>query len=602
MKFSVLALDFDGTIAEHDRLDPAVATAITDLRARGVVVVLATGRIIDDLARVAGDLRFVDAVVAENGAVVLFPATGVSSINGHPPPPTLQERLDADGIPYASGHVVVETDAKYGVRLVDIIRHLELPLTLAFNRSRVMLLPQSVSKATGVRQALTMTRLSPRNAVAIGDAENDHELLGLCELGVAVSWGSAALKAAADVVLPGNGPADVAPYLRHLAATRRIAVPVHTRRQLTVGTMAGGERLALAVRGRNVLVAGDPKSGKSWVTGLLAEQLILHGYSLCILDPEGDYRSLEALPGVVVLGGGDPLPSPLTLIRTVRHPDVSVVVDLSRHSHAEKFDYVRAVLPVLAAHRRHTGLPHRIVLDEAHYFLHDSDAPALIDLELNGYTIVSYRASRLHPNVLAASETILVTRESDPVEVRALAALCRSCGESRSDDDWRRLLGDLAVGEVVLLPVATEAHGLPRRLTLAQRMTPHVRHVSKYVDIPVSDAKAFVFWRDGVLTGRRARTLREFADVVEAAEPGQLEGHVRRNDFSRWIAQVFGDHTLAATIRQIEDTWPSAGSEGAQAAIAAAVRDRYELTDPAWAAASSAMTSASVVSPKSAYH
>jgi hypothetical protein len=42
----------------------------------------------------------------------------------------------------------------------------------------------------------------------------------------------------------------------------------------------------------DVLVAGDAMSGKPWVTGLLCEQLILCGYCLCILDPEGDYTSL----------------------------------------------------------------------------------------------------------------------------------------------------------------------------------------------------------------------------------------------------------------------------------------------------------------------
>jgi hypothetical protein len=44
-------------------------------------------------------------------------------------------------------------------------------------------------------------------------------------------------------------------------------------------------------------VAGDSRSGKSWVTGLLCEQLILYGYCLCLVDPEGDSTSLEALPG-----------------------------------------------------------------------------------------------------------------------------------------------------------------------------------------------------------------------------------------------------------------------------------------------------------------
>ena len=44
-----------------------------------------------------------------------------------------------------------------------------------------------------------------------------------------------------------------------------------------------------------MLITGDTKSGKSWLTGLLCERLILHGYSLCVIDPEGDYRTLEAL-------------------------------------------------------------------------------------------------------------------------------------------------------------------------------------------------------------------------------------------------------------------------------------------------------------------
>jgi hypothetical protein len=72
---------------------------------------------------------------------------------------------------------------------------------------------------------------------------------------------------------------------------------------------------SLAVRGRNVLVTGDAKSGKSWVAGLLCEQLILHGYCVCAIDPEGDYSSLEGLPGVTVLGREDAAPTPRELLR-----------------------------------------------------------------------------------------------------------------------------------------------------------------------------------------------------------------------------------------------------------------------------------------------
>jgi HAD superfamily hydrolase (TIGR01484 family) len=85
VKLGVVALDYDGTIAEHGALHPAVRTAIAGARERDIAVVLVTGRILEELRQVAGDLRLVDAVVAENGAVLAFPATGYSRVLGTPP-------------------------------------------------------------------------------------------------------------------------------------------------------------------------------------------------------------------------------------------------------------------------------------------------------------------------------------------------------------------------------------------------------------------------------------------------------------------------------------------------------------------------------------
>ena len=149
----------------------------------------------------------------------------------------------------------------------------------------------------------------------------------------------------------------------------------------------------------------------SWIAGLLCEQLILHGYCVCVIDPEGDYRALEALPGVAVLGGEDPPPTPRDLLRALRYPDRSVVIDLSHVPHDEKIEYIRAVLPALNVMRRRTGLPHRIVLDEAHYFLHDAKAHHLLDLETNGYIVATYCASRLPAELLAGTEVMIVTCE-----------------------------------------------------------------------------------------------------------------------------------------------------------------------------------------------
>jgi hydroxymethylpyrimidine pyrophosphatase-like HAD family hydrolase len=200
MSLSVVVLDYDGTIADDGVLHPDVRAAITEARTAGLTVVLATGRILTDLQRVLGDLRLVDAVVAENGAVLAFPDSGRSTVLGAAPS-TLVDALREHGVEVAVGECVVEADASAAPIVLELVRKMELPLVLAFNAGRLMILPQGISKATGLSAALRALRLSEHNAIAIGDAENDHALLAACEVGVAVSWGSPALRAAADQVL-----------------------------------------------------------------------------------------------------------------------------------------------------------------------------------------------------------------------------------------------------------------------------------------------------------------------------------------------------------------------------------------------------------------
>jgi hydroxymethylpyrimidine pyrophosphatase-like HAD family hydrolase len=576
MKLAVLALDYDGTIARGDVLDPSVRAAIASARTNGIMTLLVTGRILSELQRVAGPLHFVDGVVAENGAVLYFPDSGHTSVLAPLVPESFLEELKRRSVPHVAGQCLVDADAIHAPRLLEIIHELELPLVLIFNGGRVMTLPQGISKATGLHTALDTLRVSARNALAVGDRENDHELLRLAEVGVAVEWGSVALREAADITLKGAGPPAVAAYVADLAGAGRLPIPPRARRRLRLGYTEDGREFSLAVRGRNVLIAGDAKSGKSWVAGLLCEQLILHGYCVCVIDPEGDYRSLEGLPGVTVLGGEDPPPTPRDLLRALRYPDRSVVIDLSHQPHDEKMQYIRAVLPALNVMRRRTGLPHRIVVDEAHYFLHDADAHRLLDLELNGYTVATFCASRLPKELLAASEVIIVTCESNPAEVEALRKACARCG-TLDPSHWS-LIGHLKVGQAVALPITEEAGGDVRLFTMGPRITPHVRHREKYVDVPVTDSKAFVFGANGVPL-RRARTLRQFVTAVGAGPPPALEGYVRRGDFSRWIGDVFGDRALADELRALEDQHRRSPRPETIAEIIEAVRGRYDLVD-----------------------
>ena len=466
----------------------------------------------------------------------------------------------------------MEADAALAPRILAVIRELELPLVLLFNRSRLMVLPQGISKATGLRQALTALRLSAHNAIAIGDAENDNELLAACEIGVAVGWGSPALQRIAAEVVRGDGPGALAPYIRQASKTMRLPPDRVGRDKIVLGVTESGEPLGFAIRGRNVLIAGDPRSGKSWATGLFCEQLMLHDYCTCVIDPEGDYEQLEALPRVLAWGGGDPLPSLPDLARMLRHPDMSVVINLSHVQYKEKVDYLKALLPMLASLRRSTGLPHRIVVDEAHYFLNESNVRDLLDLDLGAYTLVTYRPSDLHADVRRAMEVICCTRISDPQEAEALQTMC-----GNGSGDWSATLAGLADGEAVLLPNAPEASGKLQRFSLRNRLTAHVRHRSKYLDVPMQSGSEFVFTADGKPVGPPSRTLQEFVSSLESVPPGVLDGHARRGDFSRWIADGFHDHPLASDVRKVEQRYRLGYVESLQGELVKAIRERYEV-------------------------
>lgn len=574
MRLRVLALDYDGTIATDGRIDPDVAAAIAGFRVEKRTAVLVTGRILDDLRCRLGTLRGFDAVVAEEGAVLAFPRSGSSRVLGPRVPDALLERLRSRGIPFLVGQCLLECEAAWAGAVLELVRELELPLVMHFNRGRMMVLPQAISKATGLREALRSLRLSVHNAIGIGDAENDHELLAACEVGVAVAWGSTALKSAADQVLQGDGPRAVAGFVREIA--RSSDLPLSRRHGLLLGRRADGSQSELEVSGRNLLIAGDPSSGKSWLAGLLAEQLVLQGYSLCVIDPEGDYGELGALPGVRVFGGEDALPSPRDIERYFAYPDASAVVDLSRMPQGRKGPYVASLMDVLADLRRDSGFPHRIVIDEAHSLLRETDGATRLMQELRGCTLVTYRASDLPAEILRSNEAVLVTRETDPREALLLRGLC---GAAESEEHWQRTLADLELDEAVLLPGAHESNGRLERFRIAPRLTRHVRHEHKYLDVPLAEELAFRFEPQAGLGRRVAHSMREFIEVLECARVAHLDPHLRRGDFSRWVEHVFHDGPLAARLRELEELYRVGSLPDINGALIGAVRERYRAPE-----------------------
>lgn len=219
MRYSVLACDYDGTIAVGGHVSPDVVDALRSLRRSGRRLVLVTGRILDDLFKVFPHVGLLDRVVAENGAVLFRPASGETRLLADPPPELLEKTLRARGVqPLSTGRVIVAAAAPFEKEIRAALRALELDFQLIFNKDSVMVLPRGVTKATGLAAALREVDVPSDAVVGVGDAENDADFLEACGYAVAVGDALPAIRARADHVLRGGAGAGVIELVGRLLA------------------------------------------------------------------------------------------------------------------------------------------------------------------------------------------------------------------------------------------------------------------------------------------------------------------------------------------------------------------------------------------------
>ncbi|MBC7976703.1 MAG: HAD hydrolase family protein, partial [Myxococcales bacterium] len=326
MRYHVLAADYDGTLAHHGRIEDATWDALRRLRDSGRKAIMVTGRELDELLALIPEPELFVRIVAENGALIYEPATKEIRTLAEPPPPAFVEELRARGVDRVSpGRVIVATWEPHQDTVLGVIRDQGLELQVIFNKGAVMVLPSGVNKATGLASALAELGMSAHNAVGIGDAENDHALLMSCECGVAVSNALPALKDKADLVTRGDHGLGVAELIDRLV-TDDLASAAATivRRRVELGTV-DGETICIDPYATNIMVCGTSGSGKSTLTTSVLERLHKGGYQFAIIDPEGDYATLEQ---AVVLGSLQREPLAEEILDVLRDPTRNVVANL----------------------------------------------------------------------------------------------------------------------------------------------------------------------------------------------------------------------------------------------------------------------------------
>jgi hydroxymethylpyrimidine pyrophosphatase-like HAD family hydrolase len=165
----------------------------------GLTALLVSGRPYEELVRLAHEIGEWDGLVAEDGAVVEAPLGHRPLIRGRSTAATVRRRLrGVYGLTPELGRVIASVPRSQR-RLLQ--RTLEgLPVVVQANIDRLMVVPAGLNKASGVRVALRRLGLPRTEYAAIGDAENDLELLRGAALSGAVANAIPRVRAVVDYV------------------------------------------------------------------------------------------------------------------------------------------------------------------------------------------------------------------------------------------------------------------------------------------------------------------------------------------------------------------------------------------------------------------
>jgi HAD superfamily hydrolase (TIGR01484 family) len=545
MRYLALCCDYDGTIAHHGRVDEPTLAALKRLRESGRKLLLVTGRELDELQTVFPHLDLFARVVAENGALIYRPETREERLLDEAPPETFVDKLIERGVgPISVGRVIVATWEPHEKTVLETIRDCGLELQVIFNKGAVMVLPAGINKASGLRAALAELNLSPHNAVGVGDAENDHAFLNICECSVAVANALPAVKTKADIVTFADHGAGVTELIDEMLADDLLSRESGTlaRHDICLGKGAHGKAIGLSPFRASALVVGTSGGGKSTVVAGLVERLRAANYNFCIIDPEGDYDSVES---AVVLGNPEHAPTVDECLQLLGKPDQNVVINLLGVKLDDRPWFFLSLFSRIRELRARTGRPHWLIVDEAHHAMPANWRPTDQNLpeRLEGVVMVSVSPKLVAPSVLRALDTLIVLGDKPREMLREFADANRSTAP-----------GDVpeALESGTALLWSKSAADASTLLRVEPSRTERRRHLRKYAEGELPEDRSFYFRGPAGKLNLRAHNLILFMDLADGVDDDTWLFHLRKGEISQWLRQGINDEQLAGQAAAVE--------------------------------------------------
>ncbi len=565
MRYLALACDYDGTLAHDGRVDQRTLDAVARVRASGRKIILVTGRELPDLRNVCSELERFDCIVAENGALLYQPSTRNEKLLAEPPREEFVQALrDRKIEPLSVGRAIVATRQPNEKAVLEVIRDLGLELQIIFNKGAVMVLPSGVNKGTGLQAALSELQLSPHNVVGIGDAENDHAFLGMCQCAAVVANALPALKEHADIVTAGDHGAGVVELAGMLVDNDLQNYHLDlSRHHVLLGTR-DGQPVRFSPFDTNILVAGPSGTGKSTATSGILERVAECGYQFCLIDPEGDYEELSC---ATTLGDSDHEPVVSEVMHLLEDPGKNIVVNLLGLHLEDRPLFFAGLLSRLEELRGRTGRPHWIVVDEAHHLFpatqeHFSPkfGPAL-----KGIMLITVHPDHVISAALASVNVLLTT---DPSPDGTIAEFSRGLGQDPPQ------VPQVSLRPNEVLAWFRDKDPAPVVLHVAPTQIERRRHRRKYIEGELGEDKSFYFRGPEGKLNLRAQNLQLFMQLAEGVDDATWLHHLRRGHYSQWMREAIKADDLAAEVERIERL-PDLSPAESRARIKAAIEQLY---------------------------
>jgi hypothetical protein len=292
----------------------------------------------------------------------------------------------------------------------------------------------------------------------------------------------------------------------------------------------------------STLVVGTSGGGKSTVVAGLVERLRTANYNFCIIDPEGDYDSVES---AVVLGNPEHAPTVDECVQLLSKPDENVVINLLGVKLDDRPWFFLSLFSRVRELRARTGRPHWLIVDEAHHAMPANWRPTDQSLpeRLEGVVMVSVSPNLVAPSVLRALDTLIVLGDKPREMLREFA----DANRSTAPGDVPEVLESGAA-----LLWSKSAAAASTLLRVEPSRTERRRHLRKYAEGELPEDRSFYFRGPEGKLNLRAHNLILFMDLADGVDDDTWEFHLRKGEISQWLRQGIKDDQLAAQVAAVE--------------------------------------------------